>query len=134
MHLENGARAPTPSARRSRISGSDHYRHRHGLEARLERMFMENRTQFCRHATNVSEKTCRDAEEARHRLCRKEFVIGGSIELTGRGEVKRNCSAIRNAPRSAMLALVTNTQTPNFGALSLAMATMLVGDKLNGCK
>jgi hypothetical protein len=98
MHPENGARAPTPSARRSWISGSDHYRHRYGLEARLECMFMENRTQSCRHATNVSEKTCRHAEEARHRLCRKEFVIGGSMGLTGRGGVKRNCSAIRNAP------------------------------------
>lgn len=97
MHPENGARAPTPSFRRSRISGSDHYRNRYGLEARLERIFMESRTQFCRHATKVSEKTCQDAGEARHRLCRKEFVIGGSMGLTGRVELKPNCSAIRNA-------------------------------------
>ena len=69
MDTENGVCAPTPSARRFQISGYDHYGHRHWLEARLEIMVLENRTQFYRHATNDSEKACQDAEEARHRLC-----------------------------------------------------------------
>ena len=53
-------------------------------------MVMENRTRVCRHATSGLEKACQDAEEARHHLCMKEFVIGGYMGLTKCGELKRD--------------------------------------------
>lgn len=68
---------------------------------------LEDRTRCTRYTTSGLERACQDVEEARHHLFRKAFVVGGFMELTGRGKLKRNCSETRNAPRPAMLALVT---------------------------